>query len=110
MVNPKGDKRLQAKLVVYLERFAHLCSRDVFVIKAFHRLNAELKPNHRGFRDACGVLFETFRLEQKVEEEDWLEYAFVDDMYGSCDVVFVHITLRGVFGGCVSFRFVHELE
>eukprot|EP00397_Hematodinium_sp_SG-2012_P006885 GEMP01006922.1.p1 GENE.GEMP01006922.1~~GEMP01006922.1.p1 ORF type:complete len:613 (+),score=166.20 GEMP01006922.1:1003-2841(+) len=94
-VNP--NNKIQKKLAVYAERFAHFFDREYFVKKAFNKLNSEEKPEHAGFRKACETLYAKYRVEQAAAfpaayfdkkelpagtlEDTLIEHAFHDDMY-----------------------------
>ena len=86
-VDPRQNTDFRKQLSLYLERFTLFFERDFFVTKAFNKLNAQTKPEHAGFRKACETLFGVFRDAQGVEEDDFIEYSFKDELYTQIDIV-----------------------
>lgn len=58
---------VRRKLAVYLVRFAHFFSRDVFLRKSFETLISETKPEHAGFRKSLARVYEIFKGEAEEE-------------------------------------------
>jgi hypothetical protein len=104
-VNPKASPALRKSVAVYLEKFAYFFSREFFIKKAFETLNSECKPEHVGFRKALEVLFATYRQEQGVAEETYIEHLYADDMYiefrlAECERLFVWLGVLKPTAAC----------
>jgi len=79
---------LRRRLKPYLERFAHFFCRDFLVTKAIETLNAELKPEHAGFRKAFSAVFDSFKREagEDVRAMNVDEYCYKDDYFTQLDL------------------------
>mmetsp|Transcript_41174 Transcript_41174/g.118997 ORF Transcript_41174/g.118997 Transcript_41174/m.118997 type:complete len:733 (-) Transcript_41174:582-2780(-) len=89
-VDSQGDSATRKALAVYLERFMFFFSRDFFVRKAFETLNAEVKPEHAGWRKSCETLYQTYQKEYGASEDSLIEHCYRDDYYTDLDVERVH--------------------
>jgi hypothetical protein len=76
-----GKQKVRKSLALYLERFAYFFSSGFFVRKAFETLNAEVKPEHVGFRKACEILFPFYREEMGIAGESFLEHCYNDEYF-----------------------------
>jgi len=89
-VDGGGAKKIRQALAVYLERFSSFFSRDFFVRKAFETLNAEVKPEHVGWRKACETLFQDYKSEYGLGEDSLVEHCYRDEYFVDLDVDRVH--------------------
>lgn len=101
----KGGGSSRPNLKLYAERFAHFFTRDFFVKRCFEALNAEMKPEHAGFRRAAETLYHEYRIAHGIEDGTLLEHVY-DDMMTTLDVDAVTLFL----GWCGLLRLTPTLE